>query len=65
MKTEQALEVADQLLGLAINLLLDLQVVSDMISKAKQEGRDLNQEEVDMVRQSRDTSLKQLKDLLG
>ena len=65
MKTEQALEVADQLLGLAINLLLDLQVVSDMISKAKQENRDLNQEEVDMVRQSRDTSLKQLKDLLG
>ena len=65
MKTEQALEVADQLLGLAINLLLDLQVVSDLISKAKQENRDLNQEEVDMVRQSRDTSLKQLKDLLG
>ena len=65
MKTEQALEVADQLLGLAINLLLDLQVVSDMISKAKQENRDLTGEEVDMVRQSRDTSLKQLKDLLG
>ena len=65
MKTEQALEVADQLLGLAINLLLDLQVVSDLITKAKQENRDLTGEEVDMVRQSRDTSLKQLKDLLG
>ena len=65
MKTEQALEVADQLLGLAINLLLDLQVVSDMISKAKQENRDLTGEEVDMARQSRDTSPKQLKDLLG
>ncbi len=62
--TDRALAVADQVLGLAVNMLVSLQLVSDMINRAKTENRDLSDAELDLLKQSRDTSLKQLQDAL-
>jgi cell division protein ZapA (FtsZ GTPase activity inhibitor) len=64
MNADKALQVADQVLSVAINLLLELQLVSDFIRQARAEGRDLTDAEMQRIKDNRDASLKALEDAL-
>ena len=56
MNAAESALVVSQLLGLALNLLVRAQEVSDLVSAAQQQGRDLTQEEIDKVIEAREAA---------